>query len=264
VAKSVVVTGCGMGIGRAILERVVADGWTAVGLELDAKAAGDAGQAIHGSGEVLVGDVTDREALERAAARARELAPLHGWVNNAGIVTGGALHEIEPADVERVFAVDLFGVFWGCATAVRTFVDQRVAGSIVNISSIHGRAAFSGFPAYGVAKAAVDGISRYVAVEYGPLGIRANSIAPGAIRTPLMDRMIRESGDPERAEYLNTALHPMNRTGQPREIAAVAAFLLSDDASFLSGQSIAVDGASSARCYPSDPHPGLLEAFGSG
>ncbi len=211
---------------------------------------------------MLVGDATDRATLERAATRACELAPLLGWVNNAGIVSGGALHEVEPKDVERVFAVDLFGVFWGCAAAVRSFIDQQLAGAIVNISSIHGRAAFSGYPAYGAAKAAVDAISRYVAVEYGPVGIRANSIAPGAIRTPLMDRLIAESDDPEHTEHLNVALHPMNRTGQPREIAAVAAFLLSDDASFVSGQSIAVDGGSSARCYPYDPHPGLLEAFG--
>ena len=103
-----------------------------------------------------------------------------------------------------------------------------------------------------------------IAVEYGPVGIRANSIEPGAIRTPLMQRVIDAATDPVRSEYDMAALHPLRRVGEPHEIAAVAAFLLSSDASFLTGECIAVDGGATARCYPYDPAPDLLRAYGLG
>jgi NAD(P)-dependent dehydrogenase (short-subunit alcohol dehydrogenase family) len=259
--RSIVVTGCGQGIGRAILERLVLDGDAVVGIERDECLAAEARAGAAG-GDVVIGDTADRDVHAAAARRARELVPLWGWVNNAAIMMPTTLHEVDPAAVERVLAVDLYGYYWGCAAAVQAFVDQRSAGAIVNISSVHGRAGFSNDAAYDVAKGGVDALTRYVAVEYGPVGIRANAIAPGGVRTPLSQRAVRESADPERAEREMIAPHPLRRIAEPREIAAVAAFLLSDEASFVTGQSIAVDGGLTARCCDFRLNPTLKEAYG--
>jgi NAD(P)-dependent dehydrogenase (short-subunit alcohol dehydrogenase family) len=260
--RSVVVTGCGTGIGRAIVERLATDGWAVVGVELDPARAEEARTVLAERGDVVAGDVREISTLERAAMRAHDFAPLAGWVNNAGIALHGNLHAPVPEEVERVLAVNLLAVYWGCAVAVRSFVEQRSPGAIVNISSIHGRAAFSGYAAYDTSKGGVDALTRYVAVEYGPFGIRANAIAPGAVLTEPNRRWIEQSPDPQRAARELALLQPLRRMGEPDEIAAVASFLLSDEASFLTGQSIAVDGGATARCYPYDPDPALSQAYG--
>lgn len=256
-ARSVVVTGCGTGLGRAIFERLVGDGWAVVGIEWDAERAADA-RGVRGSGDVLVGDAADRAVLSAAADRAARLAPLGGWVNNAAIVRMGTLHDPVPAEVDETIRVNLMGAYWGCSEAVRRFLAQRSPGAIVNISSIHARAAFNGFAAYDVAKGGVNALTRYVAVEYGPAGIRCNAIEPGAFRTPMNQSVIDRAPDPARAERDMAMLHPLGRMGEPHEIGTVAGFLLSDAASFLSGECIAVDGAATARCYPYDPDPTIL------
>lgn len=259
--NSVVVTGCGTGIGRAIFDRLLQDGWAVVGLEKNELLAVDARNAA-GAADVVVGDASRREDLHAAAVRATKLAPLGGWVNNAAAAISGNLHDPVTDDVEAVINLNLMGYFWGASEAVQTFVSQKTGGTIVNISSIHARVAFNGWAAYDVAKGGVNALTRYIAVEYGPVGIRANAIEPGAIRTPLMQGVIAESQDPKRAEYDMAALHPLGRVGEPTEIAAVAAFLISPAASFLSGECIAVDGAATARCYPYDTAPELLKAYG--
>jgi NAD(P)-dependent dehydrogenase (short-subunit alcohol dehydrogenase family) len=258
--QSVVVTGCGTGLGRAIFERLIADGWAVVGLERSEERAAEA-RAVGGAGDVIVGDAGERDDLARARERATQLAPLGGWVNNAAVALSGNLHAPVASEVEQVLRVNLMGYFWGCSEAVQAFVGQRTGGAIVNISSIHARTAFNGWAAYDMTKGGVNALTRYISVEYGPVGIRANAIEPGAIRTPLMQGVIDASSDPVRAEHDMAALHPLGRVGEPREIASVAAFLLSPDASFLSGECIAVDGAATARCYPYDPAPELLERY---
>ena len=261
--RSVVVTGAGRGIGRAIAERLIRDGWAVVALEWDAALCAEL-RALPGIGDVLAGDASDRAVLAESADRATALAPLGGWVSNAAVIRMGTLHDPVPAEVDETIRVNLMGPFWGASQAVRTFLAQGTPGSIVTISSIHARAAFNGFAAYDVAKGGVSALTRYLASEYGPFGIRANAIEPGGIRTAMNAAAIAAAPDPAHAAREMAALHPLGRLGEPAEIAAVAAFLLSDEASFVSGESIAVDGASTARCWPYAPAPDLIGRLPAG
>jgi len=259
--KSVVVTGCGSGIGRAIALRLARDGWSVVGVELNGDGARSVAAELGKGHHVVQGDASERAVLAEARVEAEALAPLTGWVNNVGIAVMGNLHEPREPDVERVMKVNLMSHFWGSSEAITTWVRQRRTGAIVNVSSVHGRAAFNMWAAYDVAKAGIDALTRYIAVEYGPVGIRANAVAPGAIRTPLVDQVIRESPDPKLAEREMSIQHPLERIGEPEEVAAAAAWLLSDEASFVTGQSLAVDGGLTSRCYRYNPDAELLAHY---
>lgn len=258
---SVVVTGCGEGIGRAIILRLATDGWRTIGIELNVELANKVRADLGDHHDVIFGDASDRAVLASARIRAEELAPLGGWVNNVGIAVMGNLHEPNREQVERVIAVNLMSHFWGASEAISTWVRQCRAGAIVNISSVHGRSAFNRWAAYDVAKGGVEALTRYIAVEYGPVGIRANAVAPGAIATSLVKRVIADSPDPKEAEREMSIIHPLERIGQPEEVAAATAWLLSDEAAFITGESLAVDGGLTARSYRYAPDAALLARY---
>ncbi len=260
---SVVVTGAGSGIGFAIANRLARDGWRVVGVDLD-PAAADRLETTLGDGHLVVrGDAADREVLKAARLAAEGLAPLGGWVNNVGIAVMGNLHEPRQNEVDRVIQVNLMSHYWGASEAIQTWVRHRVAGAIVNVSSVHGRSAFNMWAAYDVAKAGIDALTRYIAVEYGPIGIRANSVAPGAIRTDLVRQVIRDSPDSAAAEREMSIIHPLERIGEPEEVAAAVTWLLSPEASFVSGESLAIDGGLTARSYRYEPDAKLLSLYRS-
>ena len=152
--RSVVVTGAGQGIGRACFDRLLADGWFVVGIEVDADLAEHPEAADGGRGAVVRGDAADRSTHLAGAALAREDAPLAGWVNNAGIGTRGTLHRPDVDAIRRVLDVNLGGTMWGCAAAAAAFVEQRSGGAIVNISSVHGRRGVANHAAYDTSKGA--------------------------------------------------------------------------------------------------------------
>lgn len=241
----VVVTGAGAGIGRAIVEECVQQGWAVVGVDIDAEALSEASGRLGPRFTPVAGDVSQWSTHERAADAADSMGVLSGWVNNAGIEVPASAHEVSEADLRRVLEVDLLGVAFGCSTAVRRF-RRRGRGAIVNVSSIQAVVGFDGSFAYQAAKGGVEALTRQVAVEYGPSQIRCNSVLPGAVDTPMTHSLLLPDDREAQLQELD-ALHPLGRMAEPSEVAAAVEFLLSERASFISGVSLRVDGAAAVR-----------------
>jgi NAD(P)-dependent dehydrogenase (short-subunit alcohol dehydrogenase family) len=244
-----VVTGAAKGIGLGIAEALVARGAHVIAVDVD-----EAGlQAVARDGlEPLVGDISEWSTHERAADAAERAGALRWWVNNAGIDWVGGAHEVDAEHVQRGIAVLLEGPLFGSAVAVRRMLPAR-SGSIVNISSIQGIAGFPRYLVYDAAKAGVLMASKQIAVDYGRFGIRCNAVLPGTIETPMTYDTLPPDVPRDEALRQEGLLAPMERIGQPSEIAETVAFLLSDAASFVNGAAIVVDGGASARCYAYPP-----------
>ncbi len=246
--KSAIVTGAAQGIGQAIAECFVREGARVVIADIDAdRGAATAAALAERGGEAvfLPVDVADQESVNAmtAAATAR-LGPADILVNNAGIGVFRDPLETGTDDWRRCFSVDLDGV-WYCSRAVLPHMIDRGRGDIINIASVHSFQIIPHHFPYPVAKHGVVGLTRALAVEYAPHDIRVNAIAPGYIGTEIVETIFREAPDPAALRARTDALHPVGRIGTPAEIGWTATFLASDEARFLTGQCITVDGGRS-------------------
>jgi NAD(P)-dependent dehydrogenase (short-subunit alcohol dehydrogenase family) len=247
--SSYVVTGGGRGVGRSIAERLLGDGHTVVVIEFNSSAA--AWVTGHPAGERLravIGDAADEGVTGRAADLAEAAGPLTGWVNNAAVFRDAWLHEVPARQVLDLIALNLAPAVVGCTTAVRRFLAAGTGGAIVNVSSHQAQRAVRGALAYATAKAATEGLTRALAVDYGPRGIRVNTVALGSIATERSDEHLRglDTAAAERFGDEIRRLQPLGRLGHTAEVAAAVAFLLSDAASFVSGATVPVDGGRAA------------------
>ena len=231
---SYVVTGGAHGIGRALVERLAQDGHV-VALHLDEEALAWTRGRPGVTG--LAGDAGDEQTAERAADAAEAAGPLTGWVNNAAIFRDISLHEAPATAVLELIALNLGLAVTGCAVAVRRFLHAGRPGAIVNVSSHQAARPVPGALAYATAKAAVEGLTRALAVDYGPQGIRTNAVALGSIATERYDAL--RAARPEVEEEMRR-LHPLGRVGRPAEVAAVVAQLL--QATYVNGAIVPVDG----------------------
>jgi NAD(P)-dependent dehydrogenase (short-subunit alcohol dehydrogenase family) len=230
-----VVTGGGRGIGRALVERLLGQGHHVVAIELDPAAL----SWMDGHAEGVAGDAGDEAVAEQAADLAELAAPLAGWVNNAAVFRDASVHSAPTSTVLDLIAANLNPAVVGCATAVRRFIKAGTGGAIVNVSSHQARQAVPGSTPYATAKAATEGLTRALAVEYGRYGIRVNAVAPGSVATERYEQYLSQHHE---VEEQMRQLHPIGRVARPEEVAAVIVNLLSDEASFVSGATVPVDG----------------------
>jgi NAD(P)-dependent dehydrogenase (short-subunit alcohol dehydrogenase family) len=245
-----VVTGGGRGVGRAIVERLAADGSTVAVIEFDAAALDWAdGERV----VPVIGDAADPEVTARAAAAA---APLRGWVNNAAVFRDAWLDEAGPAEVAELIGRNLNPALAGCTAAIRSFLGQDTPGAIVNVSSHQAQRPVRGSLPYATAKATVEGLTRALAVDYGSGGIRVNAVALGSIATERSDQHLAGLAPGAAAHFEReiAAVQPLGRMGHPSEVAETVAFLLSDAASFLNGVILPIDGGRSATGRDPEEH----------
>ena len=238
-SKIAIVTGAGQGIGRAIAEKLAAAGATVVVTDINEVTAKETAAAIGGGAVGIRTDVTSRESVQAMVDQVRaQFGRIDVLVNNAGWDKAGPFVDSDPADWDRVIAINLYGVL-NTSKAVLPVMAAQNSGTVVNLASDAGRVGSSGEAVYSAAKAGVVGFTKAVAREMARHQVNANCVCPGPTDTALFASI---GGDnPKLREALTKAI-PLRRLAQPADLANAVAFFASDDAAYITGQTVSVSG----------------------
>jgi 3-oxoacyl-[acyl-carrier protein] reductase len=239
--KHAIITGAGRGIGKAITQKFLQEGARVLICDIVPERVESAMRELSSFGEVhaMLGDVTDAGFCASLVTRAQELfSELNVLVNNAGIAISEPFLQQRETTWDRTLAVNLKSVFLLGQQAARAMVAQNKGGAIVNMASSNGHVGEKGLAAYNASKAGIILLTKTMAIELAPYNIRVNAVSPGFIMTELA----REAGVDEHMLRSYTQKIPLGRHGQPEEVANLFAFLASDEASFITGDAIIIDG----------------------
>ena len=244
--RAVLVTGATSGIGRAAAEALSRAGWWVMVAGRDEQRARETVAALEGPGGHLACDLAEDEAPRRLVdATVEQAGRLDALVNNAALYAQGSVADLDDADLDELMAVNLRAAIRLAGLAVG-HMRANGGGVIVNVSSEAGLVAVPGQVAYNVTKAGLVMLTRCIAVDHAADGVRAVSVCPGTTRTPLVDAAIRRAADPAAHERRLAESRPAGRLGTPGEIAAAVVFAASEEASFMTGTEIVVDGGYTA------------------
>jgi len=254
--KVALITGAGSGIGFACARRFAEEGAAIVGLDLKRNEQWHELESISDKVLFLEGDVTSLEYQQGAVGEAvEEFGSLDVLVTSAGIGDAGPVHMVEEAAWQRVIDVNLSGTFFSAKAVLPQMMQQR-SGSIVTVASCEGVVATEGGSSYNASKAGVVNLSKNIAIDYGRMGIRCNALCPGFIETPMFDDVLNQEFMADVKADIR-AQTKLGRFGEPLEMANVALFLASDEASFVTGQAIVADGG-----YIAGHSHGIVEMMG--
>jgi NAD(P)-dependent dehydrogenase (short-subunit alcohol dehydrogenase family) len=249
-AKACLVTGAGSGIGKAIAERLALEGGKVLCVDINETAVAATVQGIQaadGTAEAITADVSKSSEVDGFVQHCVDLyGRIDVLVNNAGINLPGVFHEVSDAVIDRTLDVNVKGYIYGSRAAIPQMLRQQ-AGAIVNISSVNGLVAEPFLSIYAASKGAIVMLTKGIALDYAKQGIRCNCICPGWVDTPINYAHAEMMGGLEKIYASIDGFQPIGRPGEPSEIANLALFLASDEASFMTGSIITADGGMTAQ-----------------
>jgi hypothetical protein len=249
--KVAIVTGAGRGIGRGIAQCLAEEGAAVVINDINPEGAKETERLLLQQGaaaSVVVADIsTPAGATDAIEAAIKTYGHLDLLVNNAGRQGNKPIAALDPQEWDAILNVNLKGIYL-CSKSAIPFLAKN-HGAIVNISSVHARATIEGFTAYAASKAGIVGLTRALALECAPMGVRVNAVSPGTIDTSLLQEFFDSFEDPAQARKDYLKFHPIGRFGTPQDIGKLVAFLASEDASFITAAEFVADGGMTACLF---------------
>jgi NAD(P)-dependent dehydrogenase (short-subunit alcohol dehydrogenase family) len=248
--KACIVTGAGSGIGKAIAERLAEEGGRVLCIDINPETVEETAEVIRqnrGVAEAFTADVSNPQQVNAFVLHCLELyTQIDVLVNNAGVNIPCIFHEVSDEVIDKTLNINVKGAMYGCRAAIPHMLRQR-SGSIINISSVNGLVSEPFLAVYSASKGAIVMLTKGIALDYAKQGIRCNAICPGWVDTPINYAHAEMLGGLEKVYATIDSFQPIGRPGETREIAHVALFLASDEASFLTGSIITADGGMTAQ-----------------